>query len=400
MALAFGARIVSALLALGMAVIVAPAVFGFYGRLQAIGLVFAVFAVLRLERAIVSSASTTEAVRVTRCALLLLPATSTVAVLAAFALAPDLADQPPRYIFTALLFIAFLARGLLLLINAWLLRSGNQMRLSYLVLSQAVAQFASQALLLTTDLPPLAMLVAGEIMGALLAAAIAAAGHRALLARLIPPRWTAGILSRWRRLILFNLPAALASQTLVALPLITVGRLADHATIGHIALALRIAEAPMALLGSAATSFAVAAGLWRGRTSLTSPLQLVLVYFASVMLFGFLLVGGAWGLSLVIIEGRIAATIAYIPVVFLLPAAIVLGGPHAELVTYAGAEGQAFSIHVTALIAGLAVFHWATAPVPALLSFAAIAGLRSLVLWLVLPRLFRALPDKRDHNEA
>lgn len=399
-ALAFGARVASALLALVIAIVVAPAVFGFYGRLQAIGLVFAVFAAFRLERAIVTAPSVAEAVRVTRNALLILPATSLVAVGAAFALNTDLSAQHPHHGFTVLLFVAFLARGVLLLINAWLLRSGDQRKLSGLILTQAIGQFTAQIALLATGLPPLAMLVAGEIIGVAIAAAIVSAGHGALLKLLMRPRWASGLLGRWRRLILFNLPAALASQTLVALPLITIGRLADHATTGHIALALRIADAPMQLLASAATSFIVASGAWRGRGLSTSPVMFALIYLAGVLLSVALLAGGAQALNLVVIEGRIAATGAYIPIACLLTGAIALGGPHAELVAFAGAERRAFAIHLTALGAGLLVFQLATEPVPSLLSFAVIAGLRSLALWLVLPRLLKAAADKQDREEA
>ncbi|MGX1786688.1 hypothetical protein ACWIGM_08125 [Bosea sp. NPDC055332] len=399
-ALAFGARIASALLALVVAIVVAPAVFGFYGRLQAIGLVFAVFAVFRLERAIVTAPSVAEAVRVTRNALLILPASSLVAVAAAFALNPDLPAQHPHHGFALLLLVAFLARGVLLLVNAWFLRSGDQMRLSGLILAQAIGQFTAQIVLLATGWPPLAMLIAGEIIGAALAAAMVSAGHGALLRLLMRPRWTPRVMARWHRLVVFNLPAALASQTLVALPLITVGRLADHATTGHIALALRIADAPMQLLASAATSFIVASGAWRGRGSSTSPAVFALIYLAGVLLFVALLAGGAQALNLVVIEGRIAATGAYIPIACLLTGAIALGGPHAELVAFAGAERRAFAIHLMALAAGLLVFQLATEPVTALLCFAVIAGLRSLALWLVLPHLFKAGTDKQDHDEA
>lgn len=386
-ALAFGARVASALLALVIAIVVAPAVFGFYGRLQAIGLVFAVFAAFRLERAVVMAPSVAEAVRVTHNALLILPATSLVAVAAAFALNPDLSAQHPHHGFGVLLLVAFLARGVLLLVNAWLLRSGDQKRLSGLILAQAIGQFTAQIALLATGWPPLAMLVAGEIIGVAIATTIVSAGHGALLMR---PRWATGLLGRWRRLIFFNLPAALASQTLIALPLITIGRLADHATTGHIALALRIADAPMQLLASAATSFIVASGAWRGRGSSTSPVMFALIYLAGVVLFVALLAGGAQALNLVVIEGRIAATGAYIPITCLLTGAIALGGPHAELVAFAGAERRAFAIHLTALAAGLLVFQLATEPVPALLCFAVIAGVRSLTLWLVLPRLLKS----------
>jgi hypothetical protein len=389
-AFAFGARLVSALLALGMAFVVAPAVFGFYGRLQAIGLVFAVFAFLRLERAVIIAPRPSEAIRVTRAALLLLPASSLLAVGAAFGFNPDLIDHFPPPAFALLLFLSFAARGAMLLANAWLLRSGQQARLSLFVLVQAGGQFIAQSTLLATQQSPLAMLILGEIIGAVLALLAASSCHRALLVRLVRPVWSAGILLRWRKLVLFNLPAALASQTFVALPLITVGHLADYSTVGHIALALRIAEAPMQLLASGATTMMVAAGAWRGPGHARSGGRVALLYSATVVLGVFALAGIAWATAPLGIGGRVAATAVYLPMAALLTGAIALGAPCAELVAYAGAERRAFAIHLAALISGVIVFWGAASPVATLLCFSAIALGRSLALWIMLPSIVKS----------
>lgn len=133
-AFAASARIVSAFLGLALAFLVAPEAFGFYGRLQAIGLVFSVFACLRLERVVVSALRLREAVQVTNFALRLLPFTAFFAVAAAFLLAPDLAGQANAVALAVALWLAFIGRALMLLGISWLLRLGRQDALSGMML--------------------------------------------------------------------------------------------------------------------------------------------------------------------------------------------------------------------------------------------------------------------------
>lgn len=387
-AFATSARIISSFLGLVLAFLVAPAAFGFYGRFQAIGLVFSVFACFRLERAVVSAPRLREALRVTGFALRLLPFTALVAVVAAFLLAPDLADQANPAALTAALWLAFLGRGLMLLGTSWLLRAGRQNALSGMLLLQATIQFAAQLVLLQIYVPVLLALILGEVVGTVAATTYACSnGHRLVLLM----RNTTSAVARvgsWYHLVVFNLPATLAAQIFLALPLIVVGRLADPATTGHFALAMKISDAPMALLASVATSLAVTAGVWRG-IGTRSHLVLSAIFVGAVLVCAASLVAAALVLAPFISGQRFGAMLAYIPIATALTAAVALGGPHADLVTYAGAERRAFLIHAAALLAGVAIVLNETDATAALRAFAVVALCRSVILWLLFPRIVK-----------
>lgn len=387
-AFAASARVASAFLGLAMAFLVAPGAFGFYGRFQAIGLVFSVFACLRLERAVVSAPRLREAMQVTSLALRLLPFTAVVAVVAAFLLAPDLTGQASAGALAIVLWLAFLGRGLMLVGISWLLRIGRQDALSGMMLIHAIVQFAAQFLLLQLDVPVLLALILGEVVGAGVAMAYACSSDRRLvrLAGRTSPR--TGLISRWYHLIVFNLPATLAAQVFLALPLIVVGHLADPATTGHVALALKISDAPMALLTSVATSWTVAAGVWRGINT-RSHLVLSAIFLGAVLVCAASLVAVALVAGPFIPGQRLGAMSAYIPIATALTAAVALGGPHADLVPYAGAERRAFLIHAAALLAGIVIMLNEADPAAALGAFAAVALCRSVALWVLFPRIVK-----------
>lgn len=385
---AASARIVSAFLGLAMAFLVAPAAFGFYGRFQAIGLVFSVFACLRFERAVVSAPRLREAVQVTSLALRLLPFTALVAVAAAFLLAPDLTGQANAAALAVALWLAFLGRGLMLVGISWLLRTGRQNALSGMMLLQAIIQFAAQLLLLQLHVPVLLALILGEVVGAGAAMAYASFSNIRLVALAGRTSPRAGLIGRWYDLIVFNMPATLAAQVFLALPLIAVGHLADPATIGHVALAIKISDAPMALLTSVATSWTVAAGVWRGINT-RSHFVLSAIFLGAVVTCAASLVAAALVAGPFMPGERLSAMLAYIPIATALSAAVALGGPHADLVPYAGAERRAFLIHAAALLAGISIMLHEADPTAALGAFAAVALCRSIALWVLFPRIVK-----------
>lgn len=237
-------------------------------------------------------------------------------------------------------------------------------------------------------MPVLLALLLGEIVGAGAAMAHGCSGSLRSVRLVGKAPLRVKLIGRWYHLIVFNLPATFAAQVFLALPLLAVGRLADPATTGHVALALKISDAPMALLTSVATSLAVTAGVWRG-VNIRSPLVLSAAFLGAVLACAASLVAVALIAGPFMPGERLGATLAYIPISAALTAAVALGGPHADLVTYAGAERRAFLIHAAALLAGVAVMLNESDVMTALGAFAFVALCRSVALWVLFPRIVK-----------
>jgi hypothetical protein len=395
--LAFAARIFSVLVAIIVALLVAPEIFGLYGRLQMLGLVFMVFAFLRLERAVVASPSMREACKASKTGLLIMPVAALAMVYLALIAIPE---SRTAQLIPPLFFLSLLGRGLILLTHSWLSRWGKQELISLLIVIQAATQVMVQLFLLSSDVPPLVALMVGEIAGSLLACLIAGLkGHR-VVKRIIAIDQPFQIFQTQRILMLANLPAALMSQALVALPLIAYGRLADPVSTGHLALAWRIAEAPMQMLAATATSLAITTGLWSRHEFGSDDKKKAAVYVSLIIGIALALVIAAMTSDALLHflspfittlpSPRLLDTAQFVPFAVLITAGIALGGPHADLVTFAGAERLGLLIHAGALSMALALYFMTSEPTAFLLYFGSVILLRSLCLWILLPHAVRA----------
>jgi hypothetical protein len=396
---AFAARVFSVCAALTVALLVAPEVFGLYGRMQMLGLVFMVFAFLRLERAVVSAPRLKEAFRASKMGLMMMPFFAMISVgvsavliaeLAPFQADSQLRQLPPagisqHRIVLSLFFLSLIGRALILLVHSWQSRWGLQASISQLIFLQAMTQMAVQLLLIATGIQPIFALILGEIAGSGVATVFALRrGNRIVIAILNAQNASHVLKSQWQ-LPLFNLPAGLMSQILVALPLIAFGRLSDAAMTGHLALAWRISEAPMQMLAATATSLAVTTGIWVRHDILKDDKKKALAYVTIVVVLALLLICLAQIIGALNFPGRLQKTAQYMPIAALITAAVALGGPHADLVTFAGAEKAALLIHGLAASAALLLCFITNEAHALLLGLAVITLIRSAALWVLLP---------------
>ena len=388
-ALAFGARILSVLSALTVALLVEPAVFGLYGRLQMVSLIFMAFVFLRMERAVVTAPSLEDAFRAIRFGLFLSPGLAIATALASPFLIPDLvvSNAPPMaiYLYAAVLF----GRSLILLLHSWLSRFQCQKQISLMIGLQSIVQFITQFAMLWLGVTPLLALLAGECLGAITVAIISISIKKSIIKNVFRSRFKKSFFIRWQTLPLYNLPASLMSQATVSLPLITIGRIADPITTGHIALAWRVSEAPMQLLAATATTLAVTAGIWSRGKLIASDKKNAAIFVALIVAATLTLLLISHFAGALDFNMRISNTAGYIPIVTLLTAGIALGAPHADLVTYAGSERLAFLVHAVCFGLACLIFSYATEPFQALYWFAAVIMIRSVCLWILLPFALR-----------
>jgi hypothetical protein len=386
--LAFAARIFSVGAALVVALLVTPEVFGLYGRLQMLSLVFMVFAFLRLERAVVAAPNLQEAYRASKVGLFFMPFSAMIVVGASSALIPELIPTgglQQKWSILVIYFLSLIGRALILLVHSWFSRWGLQASISRLIFLQAVSQMIVQLILIATGIQPIIALILGEITGSGVAVSVAAWRGKKLVMAVLGARNLVQTLFRQRQLPLFNLPAALMSQILVALPLLAFGRLSDAATTGHLALAWRLCEAPMQMLAATATSLAVTTGIWARQDILKDDKRKALAYVAIIVALAALLITMSQLTGLIVLEDRLLQTSQYMPIATLITAAIALGGPHADLVTFAGAEKAALLIHGLATTAAVILCLMTTQAFLLLLALALIILTRSMALWILLP---------------
>lgn len=394
---ALAARVFSVLAAILVAFLVSPEVFGVYGRLQMLGLLFTVIGFLRLERAVVAAPSLADAVNASKAGLVLMPVLAVMMVgLSLMALPGSLSGHG----LAALCAMSFAGRSLILLTHSWLSRWGRPKSINALIFLQAGVQIVIQLVLLGSGIVSLIALILGEIAGALAVVSAAWLKGRTLVVRILRKRRVFGVLASQRWLPLANLPAALFSQMLTALPLMAYGHLADSLSTGHFALAWRVVEAPMQMIAATATSLAVATGLWSSRRLVRNDRHAAMIYVSLIVGIGAALILASYLAAPFLVDhaghilgvpiSRLSGTAAFIPVAVLLTAGIALGGPHSDLVSYAGAERPALIVHAGALCAALTVYVFAPEnPMDMLLLFGAVMVLRSLCLWLLLPLALR-----------
>lgn len=385
-ALAVGVRTLSVAVTLIVALSVAPSFYGVYGQLQAIGLVFAVVALLRYERVVFVAPSLDEALGATRAGMAAIAILAPVGAVATYAALPQLHNGSRPVLLVVWLAAVLAGRGFTVLAHSWLLRARRQGDLSKMIALQAVVQSAVQLWLLGAQFDPLVALLAGDAVGS---AAAILRGHgldRRVLRRSLSARGTLSVMRNWSALPIVNLPATLMSQALVSLPLLAWGRIASPDSTGHLALAMRIADVPMQLIAATATSLALTARLWGGDARGIDTRVKAAAYVGVVAAGFVMLIVASLCVRWLDLGGRVDLTASYLPMAAALAAAVALGAPHADLVALAGKERLAFVIHAVALAAGLLAFAMSSDASVMLSVFSAIILSRSVALWLALPR--------------
>jgi hypothetical protein len=388
---AVGARGGALIASLAVAFMVAPEIFGVYGRFQAAALVFSVIGGLRLERGVVTAPDDDTALRLTVIVMGIAP----VAALGGAAaivlwLVPDLLRGPNPALVAALSCAALAGRIAVLVVQSWIARLGSPGGISAFILVQSAVQFTGQIGLLRIGADPLTALIGGEVAGQLCASVLFAVRRRDLCARLRRAPPLRERFAPYRRLPAFELPGALASQAFVALPLIAMGLHAPQEAVGHAALAWRIVDAPVNLLAGVATSFAVAGGYWRAGAAGTARARDDARYLLALAAgLAALLAAAHLAATLAGPDSRIAESAAYLPFVAPILFLIAAGGPHADLLAYAGGERAATALHLAALAAALAVAAGQPDPRILFLAAAGIALLRAAAARLLLARQLR-----------
>jgi hypothetical protein len=374
----FAASGAGAVFAIIVALLVSPSDFGFYGRLQAIGLVAQTFVFLRLERAILSASGLAGAMRATVACMWLGVSTAVLATaMAAYSIdgLTRLPDWPA--LLTTFLFSTY-ARGLALIGIAWLRRLGLASEQPLFVALQVTVQFAMQLWLTRSDvLSPLLGLLIGEVAGSALAIVVLARRNRWRVPGLARASYALSAIRRWWQLVVLNMPAAFLSQALVSLPTLTVGKLATSDETGHVVLAIRLVDAPLQILAATMTTIALTQGWHRHAASGRQHRMFYALYVGALIAAcaATVILGGV--IADVFHWERLQATVFALPYAAMLCLCLQAGSPMVEIAAYRGREAGAFALHGLMAAIGLAVWILSADPHMALIFFAATFLFRS-----------------------
>lgn len=366
---------------MGLALAAAPEAFGIYGRVVLAVLVAQVFVFLRLERAVVAAPDRAEAVAATKAALVVASAALPLSWAAICFAVADLGRTPDPALVISALGASLAAKCLLLLAFAWLQREAMALVLAAAMTSQAAVQLASQLVLLALPLPPVAAMLAGDAVGALVGLAVAAAGLRALGPTDRSSDAPMATLRKHWRLPALNTPSALVSQAATVMPLFAVAAHATPAETGAVAFAQRILEPAFHLFAVLVTQHAVERRLF-APGALTRPQRLRYA-------LGLAGLGLATTLSLAVaaelalrfgLPPKAAAALAYLWPVLAASFAIFAGGPAMDLAQYGGREGLVLGVNLATLLGGTAIILAGGGAAAILWAFAALFALRAVVV--------------------
>lgn len=243
-----------------IATLYGPGPFGVFAAYLGLANIFWALMFARYELAIVPSRSEGEARAITAAALLL---GSGVVVLTAVAAAvaygygwaaPAFGQHTAAIL---LLPLSLAGRGAFRLALSWATRRGEFHVIANATVAQAVAQVSVQIALAFTPLDPVVALALGDVAGNALATA--AASTKMLIGRSKPGHPRPGVreiraaMRHWSQLPLFSLPSAALAICGANLPLIFLPTLADPATAGHLALAIKLLDVPGQIVTTATT---------------------------------------------------------------------------------------------------------------------------------------------------
>lgn len=243
-----------------VAMLYGPGPFGVFAAYVGLANIFWALMFARYELAIVPSRSEDEAKAITAAAMLLgLVVVVLAAVLAAAAYrygwaTPTFGQHAAAVL---LLPLSLAGRGSFRLALSWATRRGEFHVLANAAIGQAVAQIAVQLTLAFTPIDPVVALALGDVAGNSLASAAASAkmlGRRTGPWRPWPRAWEIRAAMRhWLQLPLFSLPSAILAICGASLPIIALPTLADPATAGHLALAIKLLDLPEQIVTTSTT---------------------------------------------------------------------------------------------------------------------------------------------------
>jgi hypothetical protein len=380
------ARAASAMLAIIIALVVAPAVFGLYGMLQAVALVATPLLFLRLERAVLLAPDRAEVLEIARvCLRLVVPMAMVATVIAALAV-PGLWQRSDSIPLLAVFLLGLVLKGLIVMANVGMQRFSLAVEQPLLILFQTAAQFLLQiGLMLILDNALLALLL-GEVGGAMIALALLARRRDWRINAATAPANPRAIFANWRQFPLLNMPSALISQALVAAPLLLFGHLADAVSTGHFAFALRLADAPIQLIGAAAVTVAMTEG-WQSRPR-GGPREhrMMWLYLAVLVATCIAIATAAAILSHWSVNLRVDAVAALIPYALMVTAAVGLGAPIQDIAGFRRGEATLLVVHAVTFCATAITWMTSSNPLAAIMVLAALLLARSIAAIILAER--------------
>jgi hypothetical protein len=363
---------------------------GDFLQLQLLGLLSLVFLFARYERAIIDERTLRGAVRATRlCAAIGLSLVLPLALFIAF-MVPGSRPTVHPFVFFVLL-TGLLAKGLQLLAYQWFQRAGLLRELGVALLAQVVAQAIFQLYFLYALKSPLAALVAGECIGLVTFCAVIL-GRAYPVLKMVMRRIKSPQLRRFmfRHIDLptRNLPGAILSQAVLALPLVVFAMKSSPDMTGYFGLALRLSEALFQVIAGSLTALWVSRKIWIAPAATLGRWSAAYLLLLSAAVCGYLMF--AWiAMHWTNVPNWVGAA-QWAVLAVLWSSAIGASGPIVDIVGYQKGDRAALWLHGCILFLGFTIAVAINEPVAFLWAMAALGWLRAIMFFGLFLRL-RAL---------